>query len=201
MALVYANISCELRELILKDKPQHMLDISPKGTVPVLLTSTGQVIDESVEVMNWALSQHDPDQWLADQASSHSWIFANDHQFKPLLDAYKYADRHPQLSPEEHRNNTLAHLQKLEHKLSQSDWLLGKHIRLADIALMPFIRQYAWVDKDWFDQQPWPHLQNWLKRLLESRWFQSSMPKFNRWNDGYSYRFPEGQLLSKPPQP
>ena len=195
MALVYTNTSVQLRELLLKDKPAHMLKASPKGTVPVLITTGGTVIDESLDVMHWALDQSDPDGWLLQQADSQPWIAHNDQVFKPLLDAYKYADRHPQLTPARHRDNTLPHLLRLNQQLQQTHWLLGDQIRLADIALMPFIRQYAMVDKPWFDAQNWPGLQRWLAELLAHPWFIGAMPKFKLFNDGFRYRFPEGTRI------
>ena len=195
MALVSANISIELRELLLKDKPAHMLHVSPKGTVPVLISADGTVIDESLDVMLWALRQSDPDHWLRDEAASMTWIRLNDDQFKPLLDAYKYADRHPHLTPEQHRDNTLPYLEKIQQTLQQSRCLTGDHIRLADVALMPFIRQYAMVDKNWFDQQPWPAVQRWLADLLEHPCFTRAMPKFKLFNSGHRYRFPEGSVI------
>jgi glutathione S-transferase len=192
MALVSAGITTELRELLLKDKPAHMLEISPKGTVPVLLTAEGILLDESLDVMLWALRQSDPHSWLLDEPASMEWISINDDQFKPLLDAYKYADRHPPLTLEEHRENTLHHLDTLNQQLQDTPWLLGDCMRLADAALMPFIRQYAMVDKNWFDQQPWPGVQRWLSVLLEHPCFTRSMPQFKLYNSGHRYWFPEG---------
>ena len=195
MALVSANISTELRELLLKDKPTHMLKVSPKGTVPVLITAEGQVIDESLDVMLWALRQSDPDQWLLNEAVSMDWICRCDTQFKPLLDAYKYADRHPELTPEQHRKNTLPFLTHMQQTLQKSACLTGDQLRLADVALMPFIRQYAMVDKNWFDHQPWPAVQQWLSDLLKHPCFTRAMPKFKLFNNGHRYRFPEGSAI------
>ena len=143
MALVSPGINTELRELLLKDKPKQMLQVSPKGTVPVLITAGGTVVDESIDIMLWALRQSDPDQWLLEQSESMTWISLNDERFKPLLDAYKYADRHPALTPEQHRHTTLPHLQQMNQTLEQSPWLLGDHIHLAAVALIPFIRKYT----------------------------------------------------------
>lgn len=200
MALTYANIHCELREIWLRDKPGHMLEVSPKGTVPVLITTDGQVIDESLNVMLWALQQHDPHNWLDDLTPGMDWINRNDQQFKPLLDAYKYVDRYPEKSPEQHREFTLGYLNDLDNQLTTSKWLVSHQVTLADIALMPFIRQYALVDKRWFDQQPWPHLHKWLNRLLNSDLFTISMTKFKLFNDGNRYAFPTGLLISETSQ-
>lgn len=194
MALAYAAIELELREILLRDKPQDMLNHSPKGTVPVLITADGQVIDESLDVMLWALQQHDADNWLNHLNDSLSLIRINDQQFKPLLDRYKYTDRHPELTESEHRNQTLPFIEKLNGHLQSSDFLLGNQVSLADIAIFPFIRQYAFVNKAWFDQQPYPALQNWLNHFLESALFQQIMPKFKLFNDGSRYSFPNGTV-------
>ncbi len=193
MALAYSGIECELRELVLRDKPADMLKHSPKGTVPVLITTSGEVLDESSAIMLWALEQHDPDDWLQNQAASMQLIKHNDHSFKPLLDRYKYADRYPELSAAEHRELTLPHLEMLNQRLHKSAFLLGDTIRLADTALFPFIRQYAFVDKPWFDELPFTELQQWLNGLLDAALFQTVMPKFKLFNDGYSHHFPSGQ--------
>lgn len=195
MALVQANVVCELRELVLRDKPTDMLKHSPKGTVPVLITD-GEVIDESLDVMRWALQQHDPDQWLTQLPDSLALITEFDQHFKPLLDRYKYSDRHPALTPKAHRALTLPHIQALDRRLAQHPYVLGEAMRLADVALFPFIRQYAFVDKPWFDQLPLEHLQGWLADFLRHPLFLDSMPKFKLYNDGHRYRFPGGQALS-----
>ncbi len=195
MALAYAGIRLELRELMLKDKPADMLKHSPKGTVPVLITQEGQVIDESLDVMHWALEHNDSDDWLQELNTSIELIKFNDHQFKPLLDRYKYADRHPQLTEEQHRDNSLSFIIELEALLQQNNYLLANKIRLADIAIFPFIRQYALVNKTWFDQLPHKNLQRWLDTLLNSHLFQQVMPKFKLYNDGFRYSFPNNQLI------
>lgn len=197
MALAYANIQCQLRELLLKDKPADMLKHSPKGTVPVLITAKGVVIEESLQIMLWALEQHDPGCWLENLEKSIQLIQNNDLNFKPLLDGYKYADRHPQLSEQEHRSLTLPWIEKLNQLLQQNEFLIGPKIRLADMALFPFIRQYALVNQAWFKQLPYPELKKWLNKLLNSGLFQSIMPKFKLFNDGYSYQFPSG-IPNKP---
>lgn len=198
MAVAYAGIQCELRELLLKDKPADMLKHSPKGTVPVLITSQGQVIDESLDVMQWALAQNDPDNWLRNPSQDAMLINTNDHQFKPLLDRYKYADRHPELTENEHRELTLPYIQNLDQSLQEHPFLTGSQIGLADIALFPFIRQYAFVDKTWFDQLPIKNLQTWLKTFLSHSLFSQTMPKFKLFNDGYKYQFPSGKMTTSP---
>ncbi len=196
MTLAYAGISCELRELMLRDKPTDMLRHSPKGTVPVLITQDGEVIDESLEVMLWALKQNDPDIWLGGIDSSLPLIHTHDGDFKPLLDRYKYADRHPTLTAAEHRELTLPFIAAIDHRLSTHKFLLKDTISLADVALFPFIRQYAFVDKAWFDQLPYPWLQQWLSHWLESSLFNLIMPKYRLFNDGFRYHFPRGEPVS-----
>ncbi|TDR22627.1 glutathione S-transferase [Marinicella litoralis] len=190
MALAYSGIQCELRELMLKDKPQDMLDHSPKGTVPVLITDSGAVIDESLDLMLWALNKNDPDHWLNDAATSHELIQLNDHTFKPLLDRYKYADRHPELSPQEHRELTLPYIAHLNELLDKHTFLIAEQTSLADTAIFPFIRQYAFVDKVWFDQLPYTKLQQWLKFYLNMPLFNQVMKKYTLFNQGFSHRFP-----------
>lgn len=190
MAIAASEFTCELRELILKDKPGAMLKVSPKGTVPVLVLTDGTVIDESLDIMLTVLEQHDPGHWLNDRDKSLDWIQQYDKEFKPLLDRYKYHVGYPELSFEQHRDNTLPYLSRLNEQLKDSDNLICDDIRLADIALMPFIRQYAFVDKAWFDQQPWPHVHRWLNDHLNSDLFKAIMPKFKLFNDGFSYTFP-----------
>ncbi len=190
LALANAGVNLELRELMLRDKPDDMLKHSPKGTVPVLITSGGQVIDESLDVMLWALQQNDPDNWLQKIDNSLKLIKENDEQFKPLLDRYKYADRYPELNETQHRNLTLPFIQSLNKRLQANDYLLSDRMTLADVALFPFIRQYAFVNKKWFDQLPIPALQNWLDDFLGSKLFIQVMPKYKLYNDGFQYHFP-----------
>lgn len=190
MALANSGVRYELRELVLKDKPQDMLNHSAKGTVPVLLTGSGLVIDESLDVMTWALKQNDPDNWLENSTTSDGLIQQNDHSFKPLLDRYKYTDRHPELSEQQHRELTLPYIENLNNKLKGHQFLLADQICLADIALFPFIRQYALVNKDWFDQFPVPYLQQWLAYFLNSALFNQVMKKYKLYNHGFSYDLP-----------
>ncbi len=196
MTLAYAAIECELRELMLKDKPPSMLQYSPKGTVPVLVTGEGQVIDESLAVMLWALQQKDPNNWRKDQNHGLELIHLNDHEFKPLLDRYKYADRHPELTEIQHRDLTIPFIESLDNRLQKAQFLINSQISLADVALFPFIRQYAFVDKPWFDQLPYSALKKWLQNFLEADLFIQIMPKFKLFNDGFRYQFPTGQLIS-----
>ena len=167
-----------------------MLDLSPKGTVPILVLPDGQVIEESLDIMFWALSKNDPEDWRQIEAAANQkesaanmpdLIAFNDGEFKYWLDKYKYADRHPDHTPEYYRTQTLPFLSRLEELLSQSDFLLGNSISLADVAIMPFIRQFASVDSNWFAQINYPLLQQWLKAFLDSNLFSRIMQKYKPW--------------------
>ena len=186
MALRQANVQVQLVEVALRHKPVALLAASPKGTVPVLVKPDGTVIDQSLDIMLWALDQNDPDNWLGNGASSAAneankakhWIALNDNTCKPLLDRYKYASRHPDFTPAEHRSRALdALIRPMEVQLQQTRWLRGSHISIADVALFPFVRQFAGVDRAWFDAQPLPALQAWLAGWLASSVFNAVLNK------------------------
>ena len=177
MALRYSGVPVEIVEVSLKAKPAEMLAISPKGTVPVL-DAGGRVIDESLEIMRWALAQNDPQDWLLDDDSRIAELIdANDQGFKLHLNRYKYAERYPEQPMEVYRAEGALFLQRLDELLTDSQYLLADHASLADIALLPFVRQFAHVDREWFAQTPYVRLQAWLQRFLESELFTSIMKK------------------------
>ncbi|MFJ5253592.1 glutathione S-transferase [Pseudomonas sp. NPDC088414] len=177
MALRYSGVPVEIVEVSLKAKPAAMLAISPKGTVPVL-DADGRVIDESLEIMRWALAQNDPDNWLLGGDSRIAELIeANDQVFKVHLNRYKYAERYPEQPMEVYRAEGAVFLQRLDELLADRDYLLTEHPSLADIALLPFVRQFAHVDREWFAQTPFVRLQAWLPRFLESDLFTSIMKK------------------------
>ena len=182
MTIAYASITLELREVALANKPQAMLAISPKGTVPVLQLRD-RVIDESLEVMRWALDQSDPENWLGfDNQREHSTLIEqNDNEFKDWLDKYKYWDRFPQQSQQDYRVKAENFLLKLEQRLQQNTYLFGDNMCMADIAIFPFIRQFAYVDKPWFDNADYPSVQRWLTKFLQSKLFQQIMLKQAVW--------------------
>ena len=187
LALAYSGVTTELREVVLKDKPQAMLDISPKGTVPVLHLQDGSVIDESLDIMFWALAKHDPDHWLpAEQEEQiRKLIEINDTEFKPWLDKYKYADRHPEHPQDYYRLQCEHWFKELETRLAKNQgWLITNSETLADYAILPFIRQCAHVDLQWFESAEYPQLQQWLNRFKESQLFSRIMPKFIKWEPG-----------------
>jgi len=178
MALKYAGITAEIYEISLKDKPAHLLQVSPKGTVPVLVLPEGKVIDQSLEIMHWALSQQDHDGWLnANHELTQALIAENDGSFKQALDKYKYAIRFPEQSAEIYRKQGELFLQKLELRLNVSDFLLKNEPALADIAIFPFVRQYAAVDSVWFASGEYLKLKAWLKHFVESELFKQVMEK------------------------
>lgn len=181
MALRYSGVPVDIIEVSLKAKPAEMLAISPKGTVPVL-DAEGRVIDESLEIMRWALAQNDPDDWLlkddpAGEAMMDMLIQTNDQTFKTSLNHYKYAERYPEKPMDVYRMECSMIAQHLDLLLMENDYLVTDHPCLADIALLPFVRQFAHVDREWFAQTPYVRLQAWLQRFLESDLFTSIMKK------------------------
>ncbi|MXO65031.1 glutathione S-transferase [Altericroceibacterium endophyticum] len=181
LALHISATQCEVREIILRDKPQAMLDASPKGTVPVLVLPDGSVLEESLDIMHWALGRNDPEGWL--EGEETELIATNDGPFKHHLDRYKYATRHDS-DPEEHRAAAQDILMRLEERLSRSAYLCGDQRRMTDCAIFPFIRQFAATDREWFDAQDWPHLKAWLDGLLASPLFKAVMVKRPLWEVG-----------------
>jgi glutathione S-transferase len=199
MALRYAGIRYELREVVLRDKPSALLEISPKATVPVLQLAD-RVLEESLEIVSWALQQHDPDGWLQpDVAIRHELIRMCDEQFKPYLDGYKYAQDDVQRFVR-HRHAGEQFLRNLEKNLEQCRaacavglqgadsskemFLAGDHLSVVDVCVFPFVRQFAHVDKSWFDAAPYPCLQKWLQCRLDSHLFQTVMTKYPQWREG-----------------
>jgi len=186
LGLIFAELPVELREITLKNKPEQMLAISPKGTVPVLQLSDESVIEESAEIMMWALEQNDPQGLLDEKISSqaNALIAQNDNEFKQWLDRYKYADRHPEMTQIEYRQKGEIFLQDLEALLTKNTYLLGNSVTVADIGIMPFVRQFAHVDRDIFYSLPYPKLQMWLQHWLEHPLFVQAMTKFQPWQEG-----------------
>ncbi|MGM8899292.1 MULTISPECIES: glutathione S-transferase [unclassified Psychrobacter] len=186
LGILFAELQVELREIILKNKPPQMLAISPKGTVPVLQLIDGEVIEESREIMIWALKQDDQ-QGLLDTEVIHqanALIDKNDNEFKHWLDRYKYADRHPEMTQEAYRQRGEAFLHVLEELLTKHTYLLGESITIADIGIMPFVRQFAHVDREVFYSLPYPNLQRWLQHWLAHPVFIQAMTKYQLWQEG-----------------
>lgn len=187
LAIASAGIEVELREIVLRDKPQEMLEASPKGTVPVLITETG-VIEESRDIMDWALAQNDPEGLLDMPEAGDDWIALIEGPFKTALDRYKYATRYEGVDMIEERENAAKILHKIEPKLSENIWIYGTRPTLSDLATITFIRQYAVVDRSWFDAQSWPNVIGWLDRFLASSRFHAIMHKYPTWKN---QRIPE----------
>lgn len=189
LALFYSGVRVELREVDLKAVPDSLRVLVPENpTVPVLQLTDGRVIDESWDIVLWAVRRHDPDGWLGDgdatPSAAEQWIEMNDFSFKADLDHYKYADRYPEHPAQYYRREGEAFLRDLEEQLGGSRYLLGERLSIADIGVLPFIRQFAFVDKAWFDRAPYPGLQRWLTGLLDSELFAAVMEKYPVWQPG-----------------
>ena len=185
LGILFAELQVEMREITLKNKPPQMLVISPKGTVPVLQLLDGTVIQESREIMTWALAQQDSQGLLNAEVlhQANALIDKNDNEFKHWLDRYKYADRHIEMSPTEYRQQGEVFLQLLEELLTKNSYLLGESITIADIGIMPFVRQFAHVNRDVFYSLPYINLQRWLQNWLQHPLFLQAMTKFQPWQE------------------
>ncbi|MDP1558260.1 MAG: glutathione S-transferase [Nitrosomonas sp.] len=181
LAINISGYQVEHCEVDLRNKPQALLECSPKGTVPVLQLADGRVIEESLDIMQWVLSTHDPENWLGGcngpSAETMALINRNDHSFKPSLDRYKYAVRFPEHSVEYYREQAALFLQELEIRLSQQPFLNGDQRSLADMAILPFVRQFSNVDNDWFNASNYRYLIKWLDTFLESTLFKTVIEK------------------------
>ena len=188
MTLRYAGIDVALREVFLRNKPADMLQRSPKGTVPVLVLSgqsDEQVLEESLDIMHWALATSDPDGWLDDLvADNQALISRNDDEFKHWLDRYKYPEHFDDIGAEDPHQHCLDFLDQLEQQLASQPYLFGAKMTLTDIAIFPFVRQYASVDMDGFNAGPNQALQKWLHAFLELDLFVSVMSKYPAWKPG-----------------
>jgi glutathione S-transferase len=184
MALWAAGVQLELREVSLRDKPKHLLQISPKATVPVLLLVDGTVLEQSLDIMRWALDKNDPSGWLkGDMVMADSLISVNDGEFKKALDRYKYPERYPEQSALFYREQGEQFLQRLEALLAEHRFLLGDSASMADVAIFPFIRQFAAVDSEWFGQSDYPRLREWLAGWVEGELFAEILQKFPTYTD------------------
>lgn len=239
LAIAASGQPCQLREVVLRNKPQALIDASPKATVPVLVLADGTVIEQSLEIMLWALGRQDPQGWLAPQGADLTTMLALiqacDERFKPELDRYKYPQRYereqggkpglvagvqpavtgssdahqptagdglPQTASSDadaaHRARALVHraagarwIDTLQNRLARQAYLFGERVSVADMAIAPFVRQFAHVDKEWFEAQPWPAVQAWLHALLSSDLFARVMAKYPPWVEGTAgERFP-----------
>ena len=181
LALAVSETAVEHREVKLRDKPAEMLAASPKGTVPVLVLPDGRVIDESIDIMRWALARNDPEDWLA--GDEVELIAANDGAFKHHLDRYKYPERFA-ADDVDHRAAGLAILEGLDARLGERAYLGGDRFGLTDAAIVPFVRQFAAVDREWFEAQDIPRVQGWLEGFVGSTLFDRVMVAREVWKAG-----------------
>ena len=189
MAIRYSGMTVVLREVVLRQMPAALLACSPKGTVPVLALPDGEVLEESREIIGRVLAENDPDKWQPDpdddlHAEIAHLVDRNDTSFKVALDHYKYAQRFPQHPAAYYRSQGELYLRQLEQRLERHEWLYGKRMSVADISIFPFVRQFAFVDKAWFDDSAYPQLQRWLNYFLQSDLFQGVMQKYPQWREG-----------------
>ena len=186
MAIHISGQRCELREVLLRDKPPSMLEYSAKGTVPVLILQDGNVIDESLDVIDWALNLNDPDDWQRskDKEKTKELIKINDGEFKYHLDRYKYSKRYENEDPEFHRKKCLKFIESINNELNKSEYIFDDNISYADIVLLPFIRQFRIADIEWFDSLPYDNLKKWLSSFLGSSLLNSIMKKYDLWKEG-----------------
>ena len=205
MAIKSSGQMCELREVVLRDKPNDMIAASPKATVPVLIQTDQTVVDESLDVMLWALHKSDPENLLTPEHGTEQdmldLINRIDGPFKQHLDAYKYAPRNAEadsdvaIERDQHRDAAMACLAELEQKLADQPFLFGGRQSLADLAIAPFVRQFANVDFDWFKAQPSPKLIQWLNQFTSSDIFLKCMTKYDQWSaPAPGIEFPEQQV-------
>ncbi len=191
MALYSSGQICELREIVLRNKPDHLVEMSAKATVPVLIDTDGSVIDESLDIMLWALQQNDPSNFLPSDVASRAEMLAIiekiDGPFKHHLDRYKYGSRYVDenektgVTAEGHRRAAMDILAELDERLNARDFLLSDSRGFADIAIAPFVRQFANADRAWFDDQRCPNLHRWLNEFLASELFNACMEKYKAW--------------------
>ena len=186
MAIHISGQKCEIREVLLRDKPPSMLEYSAKGTVPVLILQDGKVIDESLDVIDWALNLNDPDDWQRskDTKKTKELIKINDGEFKYHLDRYKYSKRYDNEDPEFHRKKCLKFIESINNELNNSEYIFDDNISYADIVLLPFIRQFRIADIEWFDSLPYNNLKKWLSSFLDSYLLNSIMKKYVLWKEG-----------------
>ncbi len=187
LSIVVAGKKVAIREVILRNKPKEMLLASPKGTVPVLVLPNNQVIDESLDIMLWALDKIENKKFLEPEKGSFNEIMAmissNDNEFKYHLDRYKYANRYENANPEHHRNQAAVILKTYEERLRNQRYLFGDDESLADIAIAPFVRQFAHTDFEWFNNQNWLRLSMWLEKFKASEKFRAIMVKYPAWDN------------------
>jgi glutathione S-transferase len=184
LAIFKSKKAVELRDVKLTDKPVAMLNASPKGTVPILVVAPAQVIDESLDVMLWSLGKSDPDNLLCNLPDLLAFINVYDSEFKPCIERYKAAKRYHEFNLNECREACEVHIQDLEKRLSEHTYIFGERESLADIAILPFIRQFAKVERQWYVQSSYVNVKRWLNAYLQSRMFNQVMAQYSIWEEG-----------------
>ncbi len=184
-AIRSSKIIVEIREIKLQEKPFEFLKLSPKGTVPVLITNSGEVLEESLDIIYWALNKNDPHKWLAKGKLENQEVIKLlddlENKFKPNLDKYKYPSRYSGVDQFFHRDKNLCFLKKLNSCLENNKSLNCEHLSLLDYAIFPFVRQFRNVDQDWFDKLNFIFLNKWINQIIDSKDFSSIMKKFKNW--------------------
>ena len=183
LAIQASGVEVQLREIILRDKAPEFLTSSPKGTVPVIVIGN-QVIEESIDIMHWTLSQSDPTGWLNMPNEGYKWISRNDGPFKAALDHTKYSTEYTSRDAHFERDKATNFLHDLNIQIGNRPWMFGRNCTLADVAILPFVRQFANIDNDWFNAQGWQNLYHWLTAFLRSDRFNSAMTKYDKWISG-----------------
>jgi glutathione S-transferase len=183
LAIFKSKKAVELRDVKLTNKPAAMLIASPKGTVPILVVSSSQVIDESLDVMLWSLSNSDPDNLLCNLPDLLTFINLYDSEFKPCIERYKAAKRYHEANVKECRQACEVHIHALEQRLSQHAYIFGEQESLADIAILPFIRQFAKVERQWYVQSSYVNVKRWLNTYLQSSMFNKVMAQHPIWEE------------------
>ena len=182
LALQRADIKSELREVVLRDRPEHMMEISPKGTVPVMLLQDGTLLEESLDIMDYAADQIDSTCWKKETIPNFDEIISKlDGEFKHNLDRYKYPNRYHDVDAIQHRDANFPFLQMIDDLLADNEFLSGEEMGILDCAIFPFIRQFANHDRDWFDNLELQKLLKWLECCLSSEEFKIVMKKYKQW--------------------
>lgn len=181
LAIQSSEVEVQLREIVLQDKAPEFLTSSSKGTVPVIVTNN-EVIEQSLDIMLWALEQADPEGWLKMPDAGYDWVSRNDGPFKAALDHTKYSARFTDLDASLERDKAADFLHDLNKQIAKNPWMFGKRCSLADMAILPFVRQFSNIDSDWFNAQSWKSLNHWLNKFLDSNKFHSVMTKYKKWS-------------------
>jgi glutathione S-transferase len=184
LAIFKSKEAVELRDVKLTNKPVAMLSASPKGTVPILVVAPSHVIDESLDVMLWSLGKSDPDNLLCNLPDLLAFINLYDSEFKPCIERYKAAKRYHEANLIDCRQACEVHIQDLEKRLSEHAYIFGEQESLADIAILPFIRQFAKVERQWYVQSSYVNVKRWLNTYLQSSMFNKVMTQYSLWEEG-----------------